>query len=48
LAVWLPVFAIGSIMGNAFAQIGAILLMGAAIWIAWSAWRAGLAVDRES
>jgi hypothetical protein len=36
LAVWLPVFALGSIMGNALAQIGSVLLMGTAIWIAWS------------
>jgi hypothetical protein len=48
LAVWLPVFAIGSIMGNALDKIGSILLIGAATWIAWSVWKAGLAVDRES
>jgi hypothetical protein len=48
LAVWVPVFALGSIMGNALAQIGAILLIGAAIWIAWSVWRAGLTVDPDS
>jgi hypothetical protein len=48
LAVWVPVFALGSIMGNALAQVGAILLIGAAIWIAWSVWRAGATVDPQS
>ena len=40
LAVAVPIFAIGSIMGNALAQIGAILEMGSAIWIARSALKA--------
>jgi hypothetical protein len=48
LAVWLPVFAIGSIMGNALAQIGAVLLIGAGTWIAWRVWRAGLGANPAS
>jgi hypothetical protein len=40
LALWLPVFAVGSIMGNALAQIGAALLIGVGTWIAWSVWHA--------
>jgi hypothetical protein len=39
LVLWLPVFAIGSIMGNALAQIGSILLIGVGAWIALRVWR---------
>lgn len=41
LVVWLPVFALGSIMGNALEQIGAVLLIGVGSWIAWRIWHAG-------
>jgi hypothetical protein len=37
LAVSIPVFAIGSIMGNPLAQIGGLLQIGSTIWIARSA-----------
>jgi hypothetical protein len=46
-ALAIPVFAIGSIMGNLLAQIGALMQIGAAIWIARSASQATQALDRE-
>jgi hypothetical protein len=45
-AVAVPVFAIGSIMGNLLAQIGSLIEIGAAIWIARSASEASQALDR--
>jgi hypothetical protein len=39
LVLWLPIFAIGSIMGNPLAQIGAVVLIGAGSWIALRVWR---------
>jgi hypothetical protein len=36
-AVAVPIFAIGSLQGNVLAPIGALLEMGSAIWIAFSA-----------
>jgi hypothetical protein len=48
LAVWLPIFAIGSIMGNPLAPIGALILIGSATWIARSTSKsADRALDRE-
>ena len=44
LAVWLPIYAIGSIMGNVLASIGSLVLIASTIWIARSA--SGVA-DRE-
>jgi hypothetical protein len=39
LAAAVPIFALGSIMGNALAQIGALLEVGSAVWMARSALR---------
>jgi hypothetical protein len=39
-AAAVPIFAIGSLQGNVLAQIGALLEMGSAIWIALSASKA--------
>jgi hypothetical protein len=41
LAAWIPIFAIGSIMGSALAPIGAAMLIGSSIWIARRASGAG-------
>jgi hypothetical protein len=48
LVVWLPVFALGSVMGNALAQIGAILMIGAGTWIALHVWRPEGVVEEAS
>jgi hypothetical protein len=47
LAVWLPIFAIGSITGNALASIGSAMLIGSSIWIARRASEPNRAVHRE-
>jgi hypothetical protein len=39
-AAAVPIFAIGSLLGNVLAPIGALLEMGSAIWIALSASKA--------
>jgi hypothetical protein len=44
LAVWLPIYAIGSIMGNVLASIGSLVLIASTVWIARCA--SGVA-DRE-
>ena len=46
-AVGVPVFAVGSLLGNALGTIGALLEIGSTIWIARSASAAVSAVDRE-
>jgi len=46
-AVAVPVFAIGSLLGNVLAPIGAVLEIGSAGWIAWSASAAVSAVHSE-
>ena len=46
-ATAVPIFAIGSLLGNVMAPIGALLEMGSAIWIALSASRAAPALDRQ-
>jgi hypothetical protein len=46
-AAAVPIFAIGSIMGNLLAQIGALMQIAAAIWIAHSASRYADVPDRE-
>jgi hypothetical protein len=48
LVAWLPVFAIGSVMGNALAQIGSILLIGVGTWIALRVWRNDGVIDQSS
>jgi hypothetical protein len=48
LAVQVPVFALGSVMGNALAQIGAILMIGAGTWIALRVWRTEGVVEQAS
>jgi hypothetical protein len=45
-AAALPIFAIGSVLGNALAQIGALLQIGSTIWIARSASGPARAIDR--
>jgi hypothetical protein len=47
LAAWLPIFAIGSIMGNVLDSIGSLMLIGSTIWIALSAGGAARMLNRE-
>jgi hypothetical protein len=46
-AVAVPLFAIGSLLGNALGSIGAVLEIGSTAWIAWSASAAVSAVHSE-
>ena len=48
LVLWLPIFAIGSVMGNALDKIGSILLIGVGTWIALRVWRTEGAVEQSS
>jgi hypothetical protein len=47
LAASIPIFAIGSIMGNVLGSIGALMLTGSAIWMARRASRAARTLGHE-
>jgi hypothetical protein len=47
LGVWFPIFAIGSIMGNALDSVGSLTLIGSTIWIALRAGGGARMLNRE-
>jgi hypothetical protein len=48
LAVWFPIFAIGSVTGDVLDKIGSIVLIAAGTWIALRVWRSDEVVEQGS